>query len=191
MTLKDLIAKVTTLSAKVDATLREEVNTLKAQVEGALTDALAQVKDLTAKLSGLEAEKGELNTQISTLTNNLSDKNKELLAFNDALTDACLNGKLLDLKTAADAKPDDIRAAALAVPMTEKFKAYQGALNAAFAKAGLPNSTLPTPPAGAALPSAQAGARKMKMSDFRNLNPKDQSDFCAAVRKGQAVLDMD
>ena len=190
MSLKDIIAKVTALAAKVDASLREEVNAIKAQVDGALTDALAQVKDLTEKVEGLETSKTELEGQISTLTNNLSEKNKELMAFNDWLTDACLNGKLLDLKgsdgkpLAADASPEDVRKAALSVPLAEKQKAYAGALNAAFAKAGLPNATLPKAPEAPIGSAEQQGT--MKRAEFAKLTPAAQLNF---VNKGGKLTD--
>ena len=191
MNLKDLIAKVTGLEARATEAFKAELAQLKADVTGTIEQLKAELATATASLTSLGAEKAGLEATISELNAKASDHNKEFLGFNDFLTEACLNGKLLDLKLAADATPEQIKAAALAVPVADKFKAYQGALNAAFAKAGLPNKTLPTPPAGAALPSAAAGAKKIKLTDFRSLNPKQQSDFCAAVRKGEAVLEMD
>lgn len=183
MNLKDLIAKVTSLAAKVDASLRDEVNALKAQVDGALTDAMGNVSDLTAKVASLEAAKAELEGQNATLTANLSEKNKELLGFNDLLADACLQGGLLDLKLAADATPEQTRAAALAVPMADKFKAYQGALNTAFAKANLPNSTLPKAPEA---PVGQSSAHAMKREAYFKLSPSAQLEF---VKNGGKITD--
>lgn len=191
LNLKSMAAAVEKLLNKADAEFKEQLESLKATVNGTLTQLQADLATAQASIASLSTAKEELETQLQALTANLSDKNKELLAVNDWLTDACLNGKLLDLKLADDATAEQKREAALKIPLADKQKAYQGALNSAFAKAGLPVSTLPTPPAGAALAQAHAGAKRMKMEAFRALSPKEQSDFCALVRKGEAVLEMD
>jgi hypothetical protein len=185
MNLKDIVAKVKDLATRADAQFRAEVDAIKAQVDGALTDALATVKDLTAKLEGAAITKADLETQIATLTAAASERNKEWLGFNDILTDACLNGKLLDLKLKDGATAEETRAAALGLPMADKFKAYQGALNAAFAKANLPNSTLPAAPATPpAQPAGAAGT--MKREAFLKLQPREQLD---AALKGVKLVD--
>jgi|GEM_PF-2878976 len=188
MNLKDLIAKVTGLEARATEAFKTELADLKTQVTGALQQLQADLATATTTIATLGTEKAGLESSVAELTSKLSDSNKEFLGYNELLTQACLTGQLLDLKLAADATPEQIHAAALAVPMADKFKAYQGALNAAFGKAGLPQTKLPTP---ASAPISGAGTfkgGKLKLSDFRTLKPVEQSAFCAAVRRGEAEL---
>lgn len=185
MSIKDLIAKVTGLEARATEAFKAELISLKAEITGTIEQLKADLATAVASVASLGAEKSTLEAQVSELTGKLSENNKEILGFNDQLTDACLNGKLLDLKLSADATPEQVRTAALAVPVATKFKAYQGALNAAYVQANLPNTTLPAAPVTS--PAQKPGAaNSMKREAFFNMTPQARLDF---IKTGGMVVD--
>lgn len=184
MNLKDLIAKVTGLEARATESFKAELAQLKADVTGTIEQLKADLATAATTIASLGNEKAALEATISELTSKLSDQNKEFLGFNELLSDACLNGGLLDLKLAADATPEQKRTAALAVPVADKFKAYQGALNAAFAKANLPNSTLPAAPVTS--PNAGRTDGSMKREAYFKMTPQAQLEF---IKAGGKIVD--
>ena len=184
MKISELVAKITGLEARATEAFKAELAELKATVTGTMEQLRADLATAQASIASLGNDKAGLEASVSELTAKLSEANKESLAFNDALTDACLNGKLLDLHLAADATPEQARAAALALPITEKFKAYQGALNAAFAKASLPNTTLPAAPVTA--PATGRQVNTIKRAEYFKLSPREQ---LAAVKSGVIITD--
>ncbi len=185
MNLKDLIAKVTGLEARATEAFKAELTQLKADVTGTIDQLKADLATATASIASLGNDKVSLEATIAELTGKLSASNKEFLGFNDLLSQACLNGNLLDLKLAEDATSEQRTAAALAVPVADKFKLYQGALNAAFAKANLPNSTLPAQPVSS--PAAAAGhANGMKREAYFKMTPQAQLEF---VKSGGRLVD--
>ena len=137
-----MAAAVEKLLGLANVEFKAELESLKATVTGTLTQLQADLATAQASIASLGNEKAAFEATISELTAKLSASNNEFLGFNDLLTAACLNGKLLDLKLKDGATEDEIKSAALAIPVADKCKLYQGALNAAFAKANLPNSTL-------------------------------------------------
>ena len=177
------MAKITGLEARAEAQFKAELETLKSTVTGALTKALADLETAQASFKTVGDQNTELtksNTKIKADSDLVA---ASLLAVNTELSNACLNGGLIELKgedgkpLAADATAEVKMAAMLAVPLAQKQTAYAGALNAAFAKANLPNSTLPKAPAkepGASAPQNNS----MKRSEFFKLSPKAQTDFC-------------
>lgn len=182
--LKTLAASVEKLLGKADAEFKAELNDIKSTVTTALTQSQAEVSELTTKLASMVTEKASLETTVGELTSKLSASNKEFLGFNDTLTEACLNGKLLDLNLKEGATADEAKAAALALPVADKFKLYQGALNAAFAKANVPNATMPAAPVTSTASSGGAGS--MKREAYFKMLPQAQLEF---IKNGGRITD--
>ena len=179
-----MAAAVEKLLGRADVEFKAELESLKATVTGTLTQLQADLATAQASIASLGNEKAAFEATISELTGKLSASNNEFLGFNDLLTAACLNGKLLDLKLKDGATEDEIKSAALAIPVADKFKLYQGALNAAFAKANLPNSTLPAAPVTP--PAASNGATGMKREAYFKMTPQAQLEF---VKGGGRLTD--
>ena len=181
--LTELVAKITGLEARAEAQFKAELETLKSTVTGALTQAQA---DLTTALASLATMTTERNTLLAGKTDfeaKITNLTTDQAGINKFFSEACLNGSLIELKgedgkpLAADATAELKMAAMLAVPLAQKQTAYAGALNAAFAKANLPNSTLPKAPAKEA-GATTAQDNSMKRADFFKLSPKAQTEFC-------------
>lgn len=149
MKLSELTSAVKNLLARADGAMKAEVETLAATVHG-------QVATLTEQLESARVEKLSLAEQLKAATaingrleQELSAAHPlvaEFAALNAALSEACLAGKLIDLPS--DTPAEAQKAALDARPATEKFQAYQGALNAALARANVPLGQLPAAPSG-------------------------------------------
>lgn len=185
MKLSDLTAAVKTLLARADGAMKAEVEALQATVQG-------QLATLTEQLTAAQAANASLQDELNTTSAALANREHELAAaqpllaeftaLNAALTDACLSGKLMDLPS--DTPVEAQKAALLARPATEKFKAYQGALNAAFVRANVPAAALPSAPLRE--PGAPAPAGAMKRDAFLKLTPQEQ---LAAAKAGVRLTD--
>lgn len=145
MTLKDLQSAVTRLLARSDGELKSEVATLQATVSGTVATLTDQLAAATAEITKLNETSQQLDAELAAARLSLAS----FASLNEAVTDACMGARVLTLP---EGSPADQRAAALALPLADKFASYQGALNAAFARASLPQAAIPVPPA------PQAGA---------------------------------
>lgn len=184
MTLADLKNAVAHLMASDSARgakeFKAELDAIKASVDGALSDAIAKVEDVSKALLATQAEsKGFKDRALAA--------ESSLLSLNEDLTTACLEGGVgLRLDLPADAAPEAKREKALALPVADKWRAYQASLNAAFLKANVPRSAMPSVPAQA--PAADGARKKLTMAQFRELTPAQASAFCAAVLRREAEL---
>lgn len=175
MTLSQIGATLATLLARTDGALKAEVESIKATVDGAFTEANAKLSAALTENSQLKASVTELTAKNATLGTELTAALSTASDFNTKLTDACLAGNLLDTKE---------RDAALALPIADKFATYQGALNSAFAKANLPISGLPAAPS-----APSAGARSdgtMKRAAYFAMTPQAQVAF---IKNGGQITD--
>lgn len=168
MKLSELTAAVKNLLARSEGAMKAEVESLAATVQG-------QLATVTMDLAAANSEKAALTDQVATLTASLAAREQEIAAaqplvaefaaLNAALSEACLAGKLIDLPS--DTPAEAQKAALDARPATEKFKAYQGALNAALARAAVPLGQLPAAPAsglpGQTLRATQAQFEAMSL----------------------------
>ncbi len=191
MKLTDLIAKITGLEARAEAQFKVELADLTKTVNGALTQAQADLTTAQASISSLTKERDTLLAGKTDFEAKITNLNAAQLAFNTELSKACLNADLFKLNDEdgkplpPEAPPETKEKAILALPMADKFKAYQGSLNAAFAKANLPNSTLPKAPVMEPGAAAQ-NKGGMKRDAFFKMSTKDQLAF---VKGGGKIID--
>lgn len=134
MTLSQIGATLATLLARTDGALKAEVESIKATVDGALTEANAKLSAALTENSQLQASVTELTAKNATLGTELTALLSTTAKLDAIITDACLAGNLLDTKD---------RDAALALPIADKFATYQGGVNATMAKLNLPAGGLP------------------------------------------------
>mgnify|MGYP001354181235 FL=1 len=173
----ELIAKVAGLEAKAEIAFKAELEQIKTTVTSQLTALNAELDSAKALTISLGDEKVVLTGQITELTSKLATATETVNSFNAELSKACVAGNILELKGDDDkplppeTPPETTTAAALKVPVLEKFRAYQGSLNAAFAKAGLSISSLPGAP-------AHKGVKIITRAEFSKLNAQTQLDFC-------------
>lgn len=131
--------ELATAQASVAALTREKV-----ELEGKLATAQASVTTLTA-------EKADLNVRLSAAVNEFTAQNTKILSYNTELSKLCIAAGCLELTNqdgtplATDATPDQKIAAADRVPIADKLKAYQGAVNSALARTGVDAGSLPGP----------------------------------------------
>ena len=184
-------AAIQKLLSNADATTKAELESLTKTVNGALTQAQADLTTAQASISSLTKERDTLLAGKTDFEAKITKLDAAQLAFNTELSEACLNAELFNLKDDDDkplppeAPPETKKKAMMALPVADKFKAYQGSLNAAFAKANLPNSTLPKAPVKEPGAAAQ-NANGMKRDAYFKMSPKDQLAF---VNGGGKITD--
>ena len=144
--LKDLVAKITGLEQRAEATFRAELADLKNTV----TTTLA---NLQTELSTAQASAKELTANLATATTNLSVANGSLTTANASLTAAAtaLRSHLSALPGHADYKDGGPKAGAT---LTELIAAEQNATNTALGATGVKADTLP---AGGKVPGGPSG----------------------------------
>ena len=160
--IKDILAELTGLKARVDAAGQAEV----ARLEGIVTGMVAQLEnDLTtarASIASLTASQTDLQSQVQDLTGKLSDANRIQL---DATT--VLRAHLAALPAHAEYKDGGTKAGAA---LAELITAEINATNNAIAATGLKLNDLP---AGGEAPEALT-------------RPKNLTEACIAAKKKTA-----
>lgn len=143
-TLADELQKREVALATANATvgsLQSEKQTFVSRAEAAEASVLT-----------LTAEKGQLNVQLKAAQSEYDRVSREQAAFNTELSKACIavgclqltdaNGAALSLNASEAAKLE----AANKIPLSDKLKAYQGAVNQAITATGLNVASLPGAP---------------------------------------------
>lgn len=143
--LSELMAKITGLEARAEATFKQEFVELKATVSGVLTQAQADLATAQASILSLTNERDTLlssKTDFEAKITNLSEVNA---AINTELSSVCLAANLIDTASlkgadgkpvAADAAADVIQTAALALPVGDKMKLLVNAQHKTIAALG-------------------------------------------------------
>jgi hypothetical protein len=141
----DILAKQLEKVSGENALAQTSVGNLlreKAALETTVEEALASVGTLTA-------EKADLNNRLTAAMNQFSASAREMTGFNDQLSKLCLDAGCLELGLAVDASAEQKQAAAAAIPVGDKLKSYQGAVNAALARLGIDAAKVPNGGPGA------------------------------------------
>ena len=135
MSIKDLIAKVTGMEQRAEAAFKAELETLKAQITGAVTQLQADLATATASIASLTTEKTDLAAQVQEMTGKLSDANKLELDSKSALLK-----HLASIPGHEDYKEGGKKAGAT---LAELITAEQNATNTALAATGMKVEQLP------------------------------------------------
>ena len=135
MSIKDLIAKVTGMEQRAEAAFKAELETLKAQITGAVTQLQADLATATASIASLTTEKTDLAAQVQEMTGKLSDANKLELDSKSALLK-----HLASIPGHEDYKEGGKKAGAT---LAELITAEQNATNTAMAATGMKVEQLP------------------------------------------------
>ena len=135
MSIKDLIAKVTGMEQRAEAAFKAELETLKAQITGTVTQLQADLATATASIASLTTEKTDLAAQVQEMTGKLSDANKLELDSKSALLK-----HLASIPGHEDYKEGGKKAGAT---LAELITAEQNATNTALAATGMKVEQLP------------------------------------------------
>ena len=155
--LTELMAKVTGLEARAEAAFKAELAELRGMITGSLTQAQNDLTTARASIESLGKQNTDLLAQVGDLTGKLSEANKDFLAVGDLL-------KAHLAQMDPEYKPGGAKAsAALKDLVTAEINATNTALAKVGVKV---NDLPAAPAAsGTQAGGATAGARKFKTAD--------------------------
>jgi hypothetical protein len=195
---KKIGAGLAALNGKPDSTeltaVKTDLTALGEKISGELTQLSSDLATAKLSVASLTKERDTLLSAKTDFEAKITNLSTENTAINTELSQACLNGKLIELK-GADGKPlaaevtdADRLTAMLAVPLVEKQKAVLQSVHKAFADLGLKNTLIPASAASAGGGTANLEVKTMTLTQFRALTPAAKSEFSKAVNAGKAKL---
>lgn len=159
MSIKDLISKVIGMEQRAEAAFKAELESVKATINGTLTQLQADLATAQASIASLSGEKTDLAAQVQEMTGKLSESNKLELDAKSALL-----AHLGKIPGHEDFKEGGKKAS---VTLAELITAEQNATNTALAATGVKLETLPV---GGAAPAGAPGRQQLTRDEFEALD---------------------